>query len=142
MTELSARPTAPIKVAAIGTGNVGRHALTQLITDQRFELTGVWTRRPAAAAEIAGANGAIAFDDFAALVGAVDVVAFAVPPTVQTELAIETAGSGRHLILEKPIAGSLDEARRLADAVRLAGVASLVVLTFRFFLGQPGHFRR
>src|SRR5258708_12676326 len=31
-----------IKVAAIGTGNVGRHALTQLITDPRFELTGVW----------------------------------------------------------------------------------------------------
>jgi 4-hydroxy-tetrahydrodipicolinate reductase len=32
----------PIKVAAIGTGNVGRHALTQLITDPRFELTAVW----------------------------------------------------------------------------------------------------
>ncbi|MGB0437202.1 MAG: diacylglycerol kinase, partial [Mycobacterium sp.] len=32
----------PIPVAAIGTGNVGRHALTQLITDPRFELTAVW----------------------------------------------------------------------------------------------------
>ena len=31
-----------IKVAAIGTGNVGKHALTQLIVDPRFELTGVW----------------------------------------------------------------------------------------------------
>ena len=31
-----------IKVAQIGTGNVGRQALTQLITDPRFELTGVW----------------------------------------------------------------------------------------------------
>jgi len=30
-----------IRVAQIGTGNVGRHALSQLITDQRFELTGV-----------------------------------------------------------------------------------------------------
>ena len=28
-----------IKVAAIGTGNVGRHALTQLINDPQFELT-------------------------------------------------------------------------------------------------------
>ena len=28
-----------IKVAAIGTGNVGRHALTQLIKDPQFELT-------------------------------------------------------------------------------------------------------
>lgn len=32
----------PIKVAAVGTGNVGRHALAQLIDDPRFELTAVW----------------------------------------------------------------------------------------------------
>jgi 4-hydroxy-tetrahydrodipicolinate reductase len=38
-----------IKVAAIGTGNVGRHALTQLINDPRFELTGVWVSSDAKA---------------------------------------------------------------------------------------------
>ncbi len=47
-----------IKVAAIGTGNVGRHALTQLITDPRFELTAVWVSSDAKAgkdaAELAG----------------------------------------------------------------------------------------
>ena len=47
-----------IKVAQIGTGNVGRHALTQLITDPRFELTGVWVSSDSKAgkdaAELAG----------------------------------------------------------------------------------------
>jgi 2,4-diaminopentanoate dehydrogenase len=47
-----------IKVAQIGTGNVGRHALSQLITDQRFELTGVWVSSDSKAgkdaAELAG----------------------------------------------------------------------------------------
>jgi hypothetical protein len=47
-----------IKVAQIGTGNVGRHALTQLITDPRFELTGVWVsskdKAGKDAAELAG----------------------------------------------------------------------------------------
>ena len=47
-----------IKVAAIGTGNVGRHVLTQLITDPRFELTGVFVSSDAKAgkdaAELAG----------------------------------------------------------------------------------------
>jgi hypothetical protein len=38
-----------IKVAALGTGNVGQHALTQLITDPRFELTGVWVSSDAKA---------------------------------------------------------------------------------------------
>ena len=45
----------------IGTGNVGRHALTQLITDPRFELTGVWVSSEAKAgkdaAELAGLRG-------------------------------------------------------------------------------------
>src|SRR6476660_2451077 len=58
MTELSARPTRTFKVAQIGTGNVGRHALTQLITDARFELTGVWVSSDSKAgkdaAELAG----------------------------------------------------------------------------------------
>jgi 2,4-diaminopentanoate dehydrogenase len=43
-----------IKVAAIGTGNVGRHALTQLINDPRFELTGVWVSSDAKAGKDAG----------------------------------------------------------------------------------------
>lgn len=43
-----------IKVAAIGTGNVGRHALTQLINDPQYELTGVWVSSDAKAGKDAG----------------------------------------------------------------------------------------
>jgi 4-hydroxy-tetrahydrodipicolinate reductase len=44
----------PITVAAIGTGNVGRHALAQLVTDPRFELTAVWVSSDAKAGRDAG----------------------------------------------------------------------------------------
>lgn len=43
-----------IKVAAIGTGNVGRHALSQLITDPAYELTGVWVSSDTKAGQDAG----------------------------------------------------------------------------------------
>ncbi len=47
-----------IRVAQIGTGNVGAHALTALITNPEFELTGVWVSSDAKAgkdaAELAG----------------------------------------------------------------------------------------
>ena len=43
-----------IKVAAIGTGNVGRHALTQLINDPQYELTAVWVSSDAKAGKDAG----------------------------------------------------------------------------------------
>jgi hypothetical protein len=61
-TELSAQPTGPIRVALIGTGNVGKPALVHLINDARFELTGVWVSSEAKAgrdaAELAGLDGA------------------------------------------------------------------------------------
>ncbi|MCV7419216.1 diacylglycerol kinase [Mycobacterium yunnanensis] len=43
-----------IKVAAVGTGNVGKHALSQLIRDPRFDLTGVWVSSNAKAGKDAG----------------------------------------------------------------------------------------
>ena len=38
--------SAPIRVAHVGTGNVGRPALRHVIEDERFELTGVWVSNP------------------------------------------------------------------------------------------------
>ena len=43
-----------IKVAAIGTGNVGVHALRALITNADYELTGVWVSSEAKAGKDAG----------------------------------------------------------------------------------------
>jgi len=64
----------PIRVAHIGTGNVGRLALTQLVTDPRFELTAVWVSSEAKvgkdAGELAGldvATGITATNDLGAL---------------------------------------------------------------------------
>ncbi|GLP73863.1 diacylglycerol kinase [Mycobacterium antarcticum] len=66
-----------IRVAAIGTGNVGKHALTQLIRDPRFELTGVWVSSEAKAgkdaAELAGLDeptGVTATTDLEAILAA------------------------------------------------------------------------
>jgi hypothetical protein len=43
-----------IRVAQIGTGNVGAHALKALITNPQFELTGVWVSSDAKAGKDAG----------------------------------------------------------------------------------------
>jgi predicted dehydrogenase len=95
-------------------------------------LTGVWARRADAARELAGAHGAEPFEDYTAMLSTVDAVAFCVPPAVQGPMAIEAATAGKHVILEKPIAESVEVAERLAAAVADAGVASLVVLTRRY----------
>lgn len=95
-------------------------------------LTGVWARRPEAATELAHAHGAEPFTSYQDLLSTVDAVAFCVPPGVQGPMAIEAANAGKHLILEKPIAESVEVAEHLVAAVTEADVASLVVLTRRY----------
>jgi predicted dehydrogenase len=95
-------------------------------------LTGVWARRQEAAAELAAAHGAEPFADYASMLSTVDAVAFCVPPGVQGPMAIAAAQAGKHVVLEKPIAESVEVASQLAEAVADAGVASLVVLTRRY----------
>jgi predicted dehydrogenase len=95
-------------------------------------LVSVWARRPEAAAEIANGYGAQIAKDPAELIAEVDAVAFAVPPAVQAELALTAVKAGRHVILEKPLGSTLDEAERLAGAIADTGVASIMALVRRF----------
>jgi predicted dehydrogenase len=95
------------------------------------ELAAVWARRPEAAADLAAQYGGRAYTDLEVLFDAVDAVAFAVPPQVQGRLALFAAAAGKHLICEKPLAGTVGEAREVVAAVRRAGVYSTMVLTMR-----------
>jgi predicted dehydrogenase len=95
-------------------------------------LTGVWARRPGAAAALAEAHGARAVGSLEELWDLCEAVAFAVPPDVQAELATAAARAGRHLLLEKPVALTLRAAEALAAAVGEAGVVSQMVLTNRY----------
>ena len=92
------------------------------------ELVGVWGRDPAKAAALAERYGARAFADVDELFGAVDAVAFSVPPDVQAELAPRAAAAGKALLLEKPLALTVEAAERIVEAVR---APTVVFFTFR-----------
>jgi predicted dehydrogenase len=96
------------------------------------ELVGVWGRDAAKAAAMGDRFGVKGFDDYAELLAAVDAVAFAVPPAVQAAMALEAAAVGKHLLLDKPVADSVEDAKALADEAAAAGIASVVFFTDRF----------
>ena len=79
-----------------------------------------------------------AFGDLDELIAAVDAVAFSVPPNVQAELALPAAEAGRALLLEKPLALSVEAAERLVDAVR---APTVVFFTFRLDPGLAAWYR-
>ncbi|HEX5402793.1 MAG TPA: Gfo/Idh/MocA family oxidoreductase [Pseudonocardiaceae bacterium] len=126
-------PATPLRFGLVGAGPWATNVHAPgIVAHPDTELVAVWARRPDAARALADAHGAAVADDVAALIADVDAVAFAVPPGVEADIAVRAAAAGRHLVLEKPIGGSVAEAERLADAVGSAGVASLVLLTFRY----------
>ncbi|MET8473103.1 Gfo/Idh/MocA family oxidoreductase [Streptomyces sp. NPDC006422] len=133
MTDTPAWPHAPVRVGLVGAGPWARtmHA-RMLAAGPETRLTAVWARRPEAAratAELYGAAVAACFDE---LLDGCEAVAFAVPPSVQAELAPRAAKAGKALLLEKPLALDLAAAERLADAVDEAGVVTQLVLTKRY----------
>lgn len=124
---------APLSIGLAGAGPWAEKAYAPMLAaGPETLLAGVWARRAEAAHALASAHGTEAVDSFDALLERCDAVAFAVPPDVQADLAVRAARAGRHLMLDKPLGLTLDEARRIADAVSESGVVSQVMLTQRF----------
>ena len=105
------------------------------------ELVGVWGRTREKADTLASTLGVNAYVDYDALLEDVDAVAFAVPPDAQAELALVAARAGKHLLLEKPVAMTVEGARALRDAASSSGVASVVFFTDRFIHESRAWFR-
>ncbi|MGB9378054.1 MAG: Gfo/Idh/MocA family oxidoreductase [Mycobacteriales bacterium] len=122
-----------LRFGLFGTGDWARdlHA-TALAAEPAAELVGVWGRNPAKAAALADRFGIAAYDDVDALLGDVDAISVALPPDVQAGIAIRAAESGRHLLLDKPLALDLATADRVVAATDAAGVNSVVFFTLRF----------
>lgn len=122
-----------LRVGLIGAGPWASTVHAPGIADHPgTRLAAVWARRRDAAVELADRYGAEVTDDPDQLIDQVDVVAVAVPPAVQAELALRAAQAGKHLLLEKPLADTVQDAKRVAGAIGDRDVASLVMLTLRF----------
>lgn len=124
-----------VRFGLVGTGYWARtvHG-AGLAAHPGVDLAGVWGRDPGRTAEAATELATAPVASFEQLLDDVDAVAFAVPPAVQAPLAIRAAGSGRHLLLDKPTALDPGEAHALADAAEQSGVGSVVFFTSMFDL--------
>jgi predicted dehydrogenase len=82
---------------------------------------------------VAGALGCGAFSDVEALLAeGVDAVTIAAPTHLHKELALACIGRGVHVLVEKPIAPSVEEGRAIIAAARHARVALMVGHVERF----------
>ncbi len=96
------------------------------------ELAGVFDHDPARAREVAERYRCRAFESAQELLEACDAVSIAVPTVEHRAAAEQAAAAGRHALVEKPMAVTVDEAEAMIAAARRAKVVLQVGQVERF----------
>ena len=122
----------PLRVGVVGVGHLGRHHARILSTLDGAKLTAVADVIVERATESAAAAGALAVTDSRELLGQVDAVTIAVPTELHLEIALPFLERGTSVLVEKPMARSLDEADRMIAAARASGAVLAVGHTERY----------
>ena len=122
----------PLRVGVVGVGHLGRHHARILSTLDGAKLTAVADLIVERATESAAAAGARAVTDSRELLGEVDAVTIAVPTELHLEIALPFLERGTSVLVEKPMARSLDEADRMIAAARASGAVLAVGHTERY----------
>lgn len=120
-----------LRTAVIGVGYLGNFHAQKHAALEGVELVGVVDADQARAAEVAAACGCQPFTDYRDLIGVVDAVSVVVPTQYHYEVAREFLAAGVHVLIEKPITVTIEQADEL---IKLADTNKLVF--------QVGHLER
>jgi predicted dehydrogenase len=110
-----------IRAAVIGVGYLGRFHAQKYALLEDCRLVGVVDSDPEAAARVASEVQAPAFGDFRQLLGKVDAVSVVTPTPTHYEIARAFLEAGAHVLVEKPISESTEQAERLVGVARQHG---------------------
>jgi len=114
-----------VRVGIAGLGIAARQILGSISTTEGARLTAVCDIRKDEVAGFQKRFGIEGFTDLKEMCsrGSVDAVWVATPNDLHAEHTITVADHGKHVICEKPMAITMDEANRMVEAVERNGVA-------------------
>lgn len=123
-----------VNIGIIGAGSYGAQHARALAELDNARLTAASRTNAAALAQFTGEFGGTGYTDYRDLLAdaAVQAVVIATPHHLHTSVVEDAARAGKDILLEKPMAPTLDECDRILDAVREAGVRLMVGHTNQF----------
>ena len=107
-----------LKAAVIGVGYLGKFHAQKFAQIAGAYLIAVVDVDAEARERVAADLGTQAVGDYRKLIGKVDAVSVVVPTPAHFEIAEAFLGSGTHVLVEKPITETVDQATRLIDVAR------------------------
>jgi predicted dehydrogenase len=130
--DLPVSSDAPLRVAVVGVGHLGKHHARLLTGLDGARLTAIVDTDPGRAAAAAGESGARVLSDYRDLFGVVEAVTVAVPTELHREIALPFLERGIAVLVEKPMTRTLAEADELIAAANASGATLAVGHTERY----------
>jgi predicted dehydrogenase len=125
---------AAIRVGIAGAGLIGAVHARAYAQVPGVELIGVADPVRHRAESVAGEVGCQPFQDYTALLQAdIDILSVCLPSVLHLAAAESAARVGTHVMMEKPIARTVEEADQMIEVCREAGVYLMVGFTHRFY---------
>ena len=123
-----------LRIGVVGVGVMGsNHARVLSDMARRIELAGIADPDRKRRELVAGTLGCAAVDDVDALLsGGLDAAVIAAPTQLHRDIALKCIARGVGVLVEKPIAPSVEEGRAIVAAARRAGVTLMVGHVERF----------
>ncbi|MDQ6787685.1 MAG: Gfo/Idh/MocA family oxidoreductase [Acidobacteriota bacterium] len=124
-----------LKTAVVGVGSLGRHHArnhAEIARIGKTEFVGVCDSSEENARQIASENDCKFFTDWRDLLDKVQVVSIATPTETHCEIACAFLEKGVHVLVEKPIARTLEEADMMIAAAEKSGARLMVGQLERF----------
>ena len=104
-----------LRVGVVGVGHLGQHHARVYAELENCELMGVADLDVERGQEIAGRHGAKFYENYTELCRHVDALSIAVPTEHHHTVGMECLRRGIHVLIEKPIAKTLEEAEQLIE---------------------------
>lgn len=122
----------PLRLGVVGLGQWGRHHARVFASMPGVDLAGVVDRDQREARAAAARHRTMSYTDHRELLGQVDAVSVVVPTVLHYAVARDFLDAGVHVLLEKPMAATVEEAGRLVDLNVRRGTVMLVGHVERF----------
>lgn len=103
----------PLRCGVAGVGYLGQHHARLYASLSETELVGVYDPEAKRARRVVAEHGGCAFDSLGELGAACEAVSVVTPTDVHAEVALALLEQGCHLLIEKPICATLEQARHI-----------------------------
>ena len=127
--------TQPLQVALIGVGQIARQGHLPGFSRAGANIVALCDRPDFDLSAIAAEYGATqTYYNWREMLdaGGFDAVSICTPPVLHCDMAVESARRGYHVLVEKPMALTLDECARMIEAAAKTGVLLMVAHNQRF----------